>query len=187
MALARGISIILAVSAALPAAGHARAQLKDENLLIGVPPGFKVAYQDKKPQRMIVEMLPQDQTLKSWDEMITVQIFYRRGDLGVTQFREEIRQGWMNACPDGDFAPLRDGRENGYTFEFWSLYCPKNPETGAPEMTYFKAIQGNDAFYSIQKAFRVEPADSQIIEWTKFASKVLVCDTRLPDRPCPKK
>jgi hypothetical protein len=186
MHLARANWVVLLLACVLSAAGNASAQLKDENLLMGLPPGFKVAYQDKKPQRMIVEMVPKDQSLKSWDEMITVQIFYRRGDLETAKFREEIRQGWLNACPDGDFAPLRDGRENGYSFEFWSLYCPKNPETGAPELTYFKAIQGNDAFYSIQKAFRIEPADSQIIEWTKFASKVLVCDTRLADRPCPK-
>jgi len=182
----RCIAVVAALSATVLGGGSAFAQLRDENLLMGLPPGFKVAFQDRKPQGMIVEMVPEGQSLKNWDEMITVQIFYRRGDLEVEKFREDLRQGWIKACPDADFAPLKDGRENGYAFEFWSLYCPKNPETGAPEMTYFKAIRGNDAFYSIQKAFRVEPADSQIIEWTKFASKVLVCDTRIADRPCPK-
>jgi len=186
MRVARAMRAVVLLSAVLSGGGSAFAQLKDENLLMGIPSGFKVVFQDKKPQRMIVKMVPKGESPKSWDEMITVQIFYQRGDLETAQFREEVRQGWLNGCADGDFAPLRDGRENGYAFEFWSLYCPRNPETGTPEMTYFKAIQGNDAFYSIQKAFRVEPAESQIIEWTKFASKILVCDTRIADRPCPK-
>jgi hypothetical protein len=37
---------------------------------------------------------------------------------------------------------------------------PKNRESGKPEITWFKAVQGNNSFYLVQKAFRFEPSKS---------------------------
>jgi hypothetical protein len=65
------------------------------------------------------------------------------------------------------------------------LACPRNAETGKPEWTWFKAIQGNDSFYVVQKAFKFEPARLQIVEWTRYLKGVSVCDTRLKERRCP--
>ena len=56
--------------------------------------------------------------------------------------------------------------------------------TGKPEITWFKAIQGNDRFYVVQVAFKAWPSKEQITRWMGYLKEVTVCDTRLPDRAC---
>jgi hypothetical protein len=52
-------------------------------------------------------------------------------------------------------------------------------------MTWFKAISGNDSFYVVQKAFKLDPTPDKAAEWVAFLNKVSVCDTRPPERKCP--
>ena len=59
-----------------------------------------------------------------------------------------------------------------------------NKATGKPEITWFKAIQGNDSFYVVQVAFKAWPSKEQITQWMGYLKEVTVCDTRLPDRAC---
>jgi hypothetical protein len=80
---------------------------------------------------------------------------------------------------------VAQGPENGYPAAVWLLSCPRNRETGKPEITWFKAIQGNDSFYVVQKAFRFEPAKEQVAKWTQYLRGVAVCDSRLAERRCP--
>ena len=49
-----------------------------------------------------------------------------------------------------------------------------------------KVISGNDALYVIQKAWKYEPTDVQIQDWSKSVSKVFLCDSRNKSAPCPK-
>jgi hypothetical protein len=50
---------------------------------------------------------------------------------------------------------------------------------------YTKIIGGNDALYSVQYAYR-SPLTKEIISPTmSYLASIMVCDTRLPDRPCP--
>ena len=79
-----------------------------------------------------------------------------------------------------------DATENGYPTLVWLLSCPKNPGPGKPEITWFKAVQGNDSFYLVQKAFKFEPSKEQITRWMGYLRKVSVCDSRIADRACPK-
>jgi hypothetical protein len=96
-----------------------------------------------------------------------------------------LQQRWDAACPGASGAEVTSGVENGYPVLVWLLDCPKNPGTGKPEITWFKAIAGNDSFYLVQKAFRFEPTKEQVEHWTKYLKTVAVCDTRIPARACP--
>ena len=62
--------------------------------------------------------------------------------------------------------------------------APLNKATGKPEITWFKAIQGNDSFYIVQVAFKAWPSKEQITQWMRYLKDATVCDTRLPDRAC---
>jgi hypothetical protein len=158
--------------------------LENETLLVAMPKGYKPDYQAKNAREMITEMVPQNETVHNWTEMVTVQIFYN-ARLGVDAARDRIAQGWVKTCTDATAHKITQGNENNYPFAVWMLSCPRNDETGKPEWTWFKAIQGNDSLYVVQKAFKFEPAQAQVIEWTRYLKSVSVCDTRGREHPCP--
>jgi len=173
-------SVIFVLLLAPPAA----AQLVNENLLAGLPPGYKIAFQDKKDDMLMNEMVPSNQTADNWTEMVTVQIFY--GLKGTPQqFESKVENGWLASCPGASANAVANGIENGYPALVWLLNCPRNPKTGKPEITWFKAMQGNDSFYVVQKAFRFAPSKDQINQWMQYLKAVAVCDSRLLDRACP--
>jgi hypothetical protein len=104
----------------------------------------------------------------------------------LKQMQDHIAQGWLKACPQGVHVPVVDTTENGYPVSLWQLSCPNNPQTGKPEWTWFKALRGNDSLYLVQKAFRFDPSKAQITTWIRYLKTVAVCDSRLPERACPK-
>jgi hypothetical protein len=163
----------------------ASAQLINENLLAGLPPGYKIGFNDRKGSQLISEMVPQNETVENWTEMVTVQIFF---GLKVTpaEFKARIEKGWAQACPGGEPRPVYDRAERGYATLTWVMACPLNPKTKKPEITWFKAIQGNDSFYVVQKAFKFMPSQDQATQWLRYLNDVAVCDSRLADRACPR-
>jgi hypothetical protein len=101
--------------------------------------------------------------------------------MGYLQDEDEPAEA---ACPKSESRPVAKGEENGYPPMVWLLNCPLNKATGKPEITWFKAIQGNDSFYIVQVAFKAWPSKEQITQWMRYLKDVTVCDTRLPDRAC---
>ena len=181
----RFASLSFFLAAASVCALPARAQFQDENLILQLPQGYVSGFEENTADGLMSEFVPEGQSVENWTDMITVQVFYRRADMTPAGFEEQMRGNWLGACPDAVYQPIRDGEENGYAFSFWLLNCPKNPGTGSAENTFFKAIRGNDAFYVVQKAFKSQPQDLQIVEWTRFLSEVYVCDSRLEGQACP--
>jgi hypothetical protein len=174
---------IFALAAALAAGAPAHA-LENEKLLVSLPRGYKVGSQKTTPKGSISEMVPAAETVENWTEMVTVQIFLGMRDVTPTQYRERMQKLWSNTCADSEFAKLKDGVENGYAALTWMQKCPLNPHSGKPELTWLKAVQGQDSFYLVQKAFKFEPSAEQRKEWGKFLDGVRVCDSRLQERPC---
>ncbi|MBV9261266.1 MAG: hypothetical protein JO205_07835 [Pseudolabrys sp.] len=177
-------SVRRAVLIALFLAAPAHAQLINENLLVTMPPGFKVGFQDQKNNMRLTEMVPPGETVENWTEMVTVQVF-----LGLKTspqaFKERIEQGWLAACKEGGAHAVSDDPESGYPALIWVLSCPRNPATGKPEITWFKAVAGNDSFYVVQKAFRFMPVQEQMTKALAYLGSVKVCDSRRADRACP--
>jgi hypothetical protein len=163
----------------------AYAELKGENLLHGLPDGYKVGHQSRNGNNLIVEMVPKNETVHNWTEMLTTNITF--GNLAVTpvKYSELMKAMWKKSCPGSGGSLITSGAENGYPFAVWMLVCPNNPSSGKPEWTWFKAIKGNDSFYVVQKAWRSEPPQEDVSNWMKHFRKIQVCDTRIPARKCP--
>ena len=130
-------------------------------------------------------MVPSKETVNDWTEMVTVQIFF---GLKTTpaQFKANIENGWVSACAGGRAHPVSGDAENGYPALIWVLSCERNPKTGKPEITWFKAVQGSDSLYVVQKAFRFMPAQEQMTKALVYLGTVKVCDSRRADRACPR-
>ncbi len=176
---------LMALILALLFAASAAAQLVNENLLVELPPGYKIAFPTKKNNMLMNEMVPASETVDNWTEMVTVQIFF---GLKTTpeQFAGRLNNGWLASCPGSSATTVVSAVENGYPALLWLLDCPRNPATGKPEMTWVKAVAGNDSFYVVQKAFRFSPSKDQVVQWTKFLKSVAVCDSRIAARACPR-
>jgi hypothetical protein len=175
-------AVCLALVVAIPAA---EAELINENLLVTVPDGYKSDFRDRNANTLIDEMVPVAQDIYNWTEMVTVQIFLGLGGVPPEKMKNDIERMWFGVCPGAESRPVAEGLENGYPAVMWRLTCPLNRSTGKPEITWFKAIQGHDSFYVVQKAFKFEPSPEQVTPWTAFLDQVSVCDSRLADRQCP--
>ena len=65
------------------------------------------------------------------------------------------------------------------------LQCPLLSSTGKPETTLFRSIAGRDSFYSIQRSARSVPDGAQMAKMAAYMERVIVCDTRSAEHPCP--
>ncbi len=166
------------------AASPPQQQLKDENLLVAMPPGFKVAFQDSRNGMHMQEWVPSAESVQDWTDMVTVQVFLSRRDLTPTQFLGALEKQWQGACKDATTAPVASGKVNGYDTATILLRCPLLASTGKPETTFVKAIKGNDSFYVVQRAVRSAPPADRLEAMKKYVEGVSACDTRLPSRPC---
>ena len=82
--------------------------------------------------------------------------------------------------------PVRKGEENGYPFALVMLFCANNPQTSKPEFTWIKAVQGNEALYVKQYAFRYEPTKAELTNAVMHLRNLRVCDNSA-GHPCNKK
>ncbi len=176
---------LLASFAGLLLAGGASAQLKDENLLQGMPAGYKIGFQERQGPIILTEMVPESESVEEWTEMVSSQLFIGLKSVSPETFRAESRKKWLEACKDGNFAEIASGEESGYPMALWMLSCPHSKAPGRPEITWFKAIRGQDAFYVVQKSFRFEPSNEQVQQSMRYLRQISVCDTRIPQRACP--
>jgi hypothetical protein len=114
-----------------------------------------------------------------------VQIFVRRADLDPAQFLGRLQQQWLAACPGSKPASVLSGKANGYSASMMMLHCPLLAATGKPETTMFRAIQGSDSFYVVQRAVRSAASPEQVEKMKKYLGEVSVCEAGSPQHPCP--
>jgi hypothetical protein len=76
----------------------AHAQLKNENLLVAMPDGYKVGFQDKNARQQMTEMVPDSQSVKDWTDMVTVQIFFGMTDVTPDAHKQRLEKLWTENC-----------------------------------------------------------------------------------------
>lgn len=166
-----------------------QAQIKNENLLQNVPPGYKIASQVRQGNAAITQMIPDGESLQDWNEILAINVFLGEKNATVEQFQDFHLKRWLNGCPEraavSDVKLVAKGTDNGYPYAIWVASCKRSSISDPSEFAWIKAIKGNDSFYVIQKSFRSEPSPKQVAHWVQYLEKLAVCDTRLPDRACP--
>jgi hypothetical protein len=163
----------------------AQAQLKGENLLVGMPAGFTLGFQGSRNGVNLQEWVRVGETVENWSEMLTVQIFLNRRDLDPVEMLRRIEEGWLGACKGSPPAAAQSDKVNGYGAAMILLHCPLLARTGKPETTLFRAIRGNDSFYMVQRAVRAVPTPEQLEAMRRYLAAVSVCDARSAAHPCP--
>lgn len=166
------------------AVASAQSLIDAENLLFSPPKDFKIGFQSNRDNRLMTEWVPPAETVEDWTQMLTVQI-YRGAKVDAPTFLQGVGKRYMDACPGTTAKGIFTGQNNGYVVSMLVLKCPKNPGTGKPETTAFRVIKGEDALYSVQRAWRDVPSDQDLDDAMHALAKVTVCDTRAAAHPCP--
>ncbi|MGE6334378.1 hypothetical protein, partial [Stenotrophomonas sp. NPDC077659] len=154
----------------------ATAMAASEQVLMPRFDGYVKAFEASDPQTgHITEFVPKGQTVEAWTDMVTVNIAPNSAWVSPRDFLGSMEAGWRGACPDAEVNWLREGVELGRQMAVLMLSCPLNPGTGKPETAWVKGIQGEQGFYTVQKAFRTEVKEADVVTWVKWLSGVALC------------
>ena len=186
MIMKRGALVVATLAGlfTLTASG-ASAGLQDENVLVPLPDGFKQGYRSGGGQRELTEFVPAAETVNSWSQMVTEITLRGLGQVDGETLQATMLAQWKAACPGADGHHLESGKENGYATSYWTFSCPRNPQTGQSESMVRKVIVGKDAIYDVQYAYKKTAEPELVRSSTAYLRRVIVCDTRTPEHPCP--
>ncbi|SDH60148.1 hypothetical protein [Roseospirillum parvum] len=178
----------LAAVAQTGSVGEAR-----ERFLLSVPEGWVQVTTERRGDMEMVEFVPQGQEPTAWRDRLTVQVFEGATNVAAAQFQANAKAGFERACEKVTAGNLQVARSNGYPSAFFVLGCHRHRQEGHGETTFFRLIQGYQALYLVQRAWRTAPYDIQgpPIPQAERTSAVhllqsmSVCLPGEPRHPCP--
>jgi hypothetical protein len=157
--------------------------------------GWKVGAQARQPGFTMVEYIPKDQVVENWDRMLTVQIF-RNIPVKLADFMGRMKSNFetKQPCDQTQLKAVETKQVNGYEASLHRLTCTRSKQNGKGEFTFMLGIQGRDALYIVQRAWRGQPytadavplSKAELKAWQTFMGKVQVCDPRVAEHACPK-
>ena len=118
--------------------------------------------------------------------MVTIQalIGYRLETL--ESFATRFTQLVTDQCSASEQEIIWNDVQYGYNFLVLAISCHENLKTGLPEHMIVKAIQGDDAVYVVQKAWKYEPNDGELEGWfEELGSFIIICGKIMISRCAP--
>jgi hypothetical protein len=134
-------------------------------MLSKLPQGYKVAHHTATDTGTILELIPENETLPEWTEMLTVRILRNTNGWMLAGFRQVLSELWAETYPGGTSELIERGTEQFRPTLMWSLTCPHNKYTRKPENTWFKAVIREGNVIVVQKAFKFAPSAHAVAFW----------------------
>lgn len=148
-------------------------------------PGFVEAHRVERPHGMIVEWVPEGETVQSWTRIVTVQRF---GEVATRMRPQDIignmAEGLPASCPGGVAGQVETLRISGRPAARFRADCPRNPGTGLPETLFALAIAGATDMHMLQVAFRRVPSADEVRWAEALLASAAFCTTRDRDSVC---
>lgn len=195
IALAVSLSLTPAVAQDQTPEPPTRKPLAPERLVMPLfPAGWKEVYRDNGAVE-VVEYLPADQSVGSWQDKILLQVYNDLNDLPLDAIQRRMQGLNRNRCTGVIEGLLQSGLNNGYSSAFWTLGCRylnNSTGEGIGETQYTKAIQGETSLYVLSRIWRTAafgqdgPALSAqtINDGVAFLTTAAVCVPNSGDHPC---
>ena len=164
-----------------------------EVYIAGLPDGWTLGFQESNDIGHHLEWVPQGQPAREWRDMIAYQLFPKLIDLKPDTFLTKMADHYSDSCEQVLATDIEGAASNGYPGALRVLACTRNKVTGLGEVTLFRAVMGENAFYVAQRAWRMDPFEAQAIPVTgeqldsgrKLIEYGLACKASNPQRPCP--
>ena len=164
-----------------------------EVYIAGLPPGWDLGFQESNEIGHHLEWVPAGQPVKNWRDMIAFQLFPKLIDVRPDQFLAKMADHYSQSCDQVLATDIEGTAANGFPGALRVLACTKNKVTGLGEVTLFRAVMGQEAFYVAQRAWRMEPFSPEAIPVTgeqldagrKLIEYGLACRSNTANQPCP--
>lgn len=153
-----------------------------ERLYVKDLDGWKDAFRETTELWTLVESIPESESLDSWTQMITVQIFPHMAHASPVEFVEKLRLGFVDACKNVVAHKVFWGDEGGYPTFVGNMYCTLNKSVNKGEITFVKVISSPNGLYVVQWAKRTREFNEddlsgaisreEILTWNGFLRSV---------------
>jgi hypothetical protein len=148
-------------------------------------PGFVEAHRVERPHGMIVEWVPEGETVQSWTRIITVQRF---GEAATRQRPHDVignmAEGLPASCPGGVSGAVERLRVSGRPAARFRADCARNPGTGLPETLFALAVAGERDMHMFQIAFRRVPSADDVRWAEQHLASAALCTERSREAVC---
>lgn len=148
-------------------------------------PGFVEGHRVERPYGMIVEWVPEGETVQSWTRIITVQRF---GEAATRQRPREVIANMARdlsaSCPGGVPSAVETLRVSGRQAARFRADCALNPGTGLPETLFALAIAGERDMHMFQIAFRRVPSAEDVSWAEQHLASAVLCTERSREGVC---
>ena len=148
-------------------------------------PGFVEAHRVERPHGMIVEWVPEGETVQNWTRIVTVQRF---GEAATRQRPREVIANMARdlsaSCPGGVPSAVETLRVSGRQAARFRADCVLNPGTGLPETLFALAIAGERDMHMFQIAFRRVPSAEDVNWAEQHLASAALCTERSREGVC---
>ena len=149
---------------------------EQKEMLMGRPNSkFELGYENNTDELLMTEYVPVGETVQDWSQMITIQSLIDYRPESLESFATSFTQLVIEECSTSDQEILWSDVQYGYDFLVLVISCHENMGTGLPEHMLVKAIQGDDALYIVQKAWKYNPEDGELEDWFEELGTFIVC------------
>ncbi len=128
------------------------------------PKGWKQAFEKENKGHYILEFVPKGDTLKAWNNMLTIQGFKGASSkISGIDFLKRLASSHKNVCGDKAIFEILDEHQiSGFKAQNAIIGCssikshPTINEKGKGEIAYYTSIEGKNDLYVIHKAIRTD-------------------------------
>jgi hypothetical protein len=130
-----------------------------EHLEIALPPHWVVAQTVRTLQLDAIEMVPDGQSRARWTDMLTIVWIDRAMYHNLSDQSAALTQTFEKRCAGRAAATAPEWTDDGpYHLTMQTLRCARSPE-GFAHVMIVKTIKGHDAYYQVQRAWRLPAGD----------------------------
>lgn len=170
--------IIAALALAL--AFVASPALAQERMVSPPLEGFYVAHDQTVGDQSIVEEIPEGETLENWTRMATTITLGSHKDWTAADFSAMWLQRVGASCPGAETFEPQTITHFGRDAALFGMMCPESPTNGGYELFMALVIQGDEAMYMKQFAYRYRHAPEETESTIAFLRATRLCDEDCP-------
>ena len=153
-----------------------------EYLAMPIQPGFVVGHKETAQNGSIEERVPQGETVDDWTRIVT--LIRLNSPIAPSDYIANFTTGLRRNCPGASAEPPTPAKIGIHAALASRLDCPLNPQTGKPEVLFYRVFSAGGALFMTQVSFRYAPSGRDIAWAYEQIGGARLCGGVRPDPGC---